>query len=572
MLADSGAITVTDCRLDEPGEIAAALGTALLARGDEAALVADACQRWGAGAAARLNGSFAFAHWDSSVHRLILGRDGLGTRSLYYVEHPHYLLFASTLQALLALPEVSREIDELVVAQYLTLESQDIETTVYRQIRRVPPGGMVIVEGGRIRKSLYWTFESITPIRFKHDDDYVMAARELLDRAVASRLPKNGRLGVHLSGGLDSAGVAATAARLLGDTPFDAFHRAPGGPHPYQVLDERALVNAVVARYPNIALTVIDSNKQYAADCEPELDAARYLTPFLRTVNAAWFEPVMEEGRARNIAVMLIGSFGNGTLSWTGEPHFWDDISAGRWGRVWRSANATAKRQQQPLWRFLASHTARTMLPRAVLRHYMRGSGRSPWARYSMVSDDFLTSIDYAERVRGTRHEFPFRGTVDAAVQFRSLQVQHGRDLQFANRRAHQHDTIDPYADRRIVEFTLGIPDSQFWREGENRWLARRVLADRLPAALIHERRRGAQCPEWYEVMSTRREGMAQAVERLARSPLASRMVDIPRMKALLEHWPEAEAAKSQTQIYAHALGRGIAIGGFLRWWEGGND
>ncbi|WP_404366557.1 hypothetical protein AB5I39_11080 [Sphingomonas sp. MMS24-J45] len=136
-----GDIVAADCRLDEPQDIAAALGEQRSGRRDDAALVALACRRWGAAAAAHLNGGFAFAHWDETDHRLVLARDALGTRPLYYVEHPQYLIFASAIPTLLALPEVPRDLDDLVMAQYLTIEPQDHETTVYRHIRRVPPGG-----------------------------------------------------------------------------------------------------------------------------------------------------------------------------------------------------------------------------------------------------------------------------------------------------------------------------------------------------------------------------------------------------------------------------------------------
>lgn len=568
------ALVVADCRLDEPGEIAAALGLDGQRR-DDAFLVAAACQRWGLAAAERLNGSFAFAHWDEAADRLVLARDGLGTRSLFYVEHPHYLIFASSLQTLLALPEVSREIDDVVLAQYLTIQLPDNETTIYRHIRRVPPGGMVVVERGRLRKSLYWTVDHIAPVRFKRDDDYVAAGRALLDRAVACRLPTDGRLGVQLSGGLDSTGLAATAARLLGDTGFDAFHRRPGAPHSYEAMDERALVGAVVARYPTIALTVIDGDKQYAADIEPEIDAAKYVVPRARGLNASWFEPIKEAARATGVSVMFSGGCGNATLSWGGRPHFANDVLTGHWGRAWRSATVAAGQRRQSLPRFLAGHFVKPLLPRTMMvRRAQRAAGdRSPWALYSMVSDDFLASIDYAALTRGTDHDVPFQGkVVDKVARFRGLQDQRNRDKRAANRRAGDVATVDPYADRRLVEFTLGVPNSQYWNGGEDRWLARRVLADRLPAELVAERRRGVQCPEWYELASRRREGMAEAVERIGRSPLASRVVDVPRMKALLDDWPDAETAMSQKQVYGYALARGISIGGFLRWYEGGNE
>lgn len=571
----SGAIVAADCRLDEPQEIAAALGLGARPRRDDAALLALACQQWGVATAERLNGSFAYAHWDEAADRLILARDGLGTRPLYYVERAPYLIFASAIPTLLALPEVTRELDELILAQYLTLEPQDHEATVYRHIRRVPPGGMLIVERGRLRTSLYWTLDHIEPVWFKRDDDYVIAARALLDRAVECRLPEDGALGVHLSGGFDSAGLAATAARLLGDAPIKAFHRAPGAAHPYAIMEERALVEAVVARYPSIALTVIDGDRQSVADIEPELDAGKFLVPRMRGLNAGWFEPMAEAIRGSHLSVVLSGGVGNTTLSWEGLPHFASDVRSGQWAQVWRSMVAAAEQRGQSVQRFLAGRYIKPLVPRAALRWRAdRLAGEhSVWSSYAMVSDDFLSSIDYAGRVRGTAHDLPMQGPVDRAVRFHSLQAQRNRDKQFAVRRSGGPETLDPYADRRLVAFTLGIPETQFWNAGQDRWLARRVLADRLPPQLLAERRRGVQSPEWFHSVSNRRAGMAAAIDRISRSPLASRVVDVPRMTKLLENWPsDAAAAAPHKQVLGYALARGISLGGFLRWHEGANE
>jgi asparagine synthase (glutamine-hydrolysing) len=566
---------VADCRLDEPGEIANALGVIQSRRRDDSQLVAEACGRWRDGAAARLNGSFAFAHWDAATGRLILARDAFGTRPLFYVAHPHYLFFASTLGALLALPEVSRELDELMLAQYLTIEPKDNQRTIYRHIHRVPPGGMIIADHKGVRTELYWTIDDIVPVRLKRDDDYVEAARALLDRAVACRLPDNGHLGITLSGGLDSGGIAATAARLLGDTRFDAFHRAPGGPHPYAAMDERALVAAIATQYPSIDLTIIDRNRPSPGDVEPEIDAAMMAVPRGRSVNVAWFEPLLDAAASRGVDVLMMGGCGNATLSWNGAPHFAADLRAGRWGTAWRGMALAASQRERSVPRFAAAHLLKPLVPRAMLRARSRraAGNRSPWALYSMVSDDFLASLDYAARSRETGHDLPFQRMDDPrARRLMSLQAQSNRDKNAAVRHTVRFETRDPYVDRRLVEFTLGIPNEQFWHQGQDRWLARRVLADRLPPQLVMDRRRGLQCPEWFDIVSGNRDGMAAAIERIERSPLASRIVDVARMKALLDDWPrDAEAAKRDKQIYAHALSRGISIGGFLRWYEGGN-
>ena len=97
-------------------------------------------------------------------------------------------------------------------------------------------------------------------------------------------------------------------------------------------------------------------------------------------------------------------------------------------------------------------------------------------------------------------------------------------------------------------------------------------MADRLPASMVDERRRGVVCPEWYAIVSNRREGMIAALERIARSPLAARVLDVPRIRALLDDWPDdADAARPDSILRGVAIDRALAMGGFLRWHEGAN-
>lgn len=574
---DGGLVVVADLRFDEPAEIARSLGRAITSEPD-AVLAAAACDAWRERAAERLNGSFALAMWDEHRRELTLARDGLGTRALFYVEQGAHLFFATALQTLLALPEVPDEIDDLVLAQYLTIENQDIERTLYRQIKRVPPGGTVTVCGRALQVARYWTADHIADVRFPSDDDYVAAGRDLLDRAVACRLPSAGQVATKCSGGFDSAGITATVARLLGDRRFPAFFRAPGGAHPYDGLDETRLVQAIAARYPNIDLTIVADDCAAAVMIDAERDGAEYRVPRLASVNSLWFQPLIERINAAAPDLVMGGGCGNMTLSWEGRPSIAADVRAGRWASAWHAARRSAAAQRRPLGRVLAAELIRPFVPRALLRTRRRimAGGRLPWAEYSMVSEDFLHALAYDRHAQAHGHDLPFEAPThvsDRQQRLRALQGQTVHDLAGGGRRRGLIEGIDPYADRRLVEFTLGTPNDQFWRNGQDRWLARRVLADRLPPDLLAETRRGLQCPEWYAALTPRREAMAEAIDRIERSPLASRVVDVARMRALLDTWPkDADAARGGKQVYAHALSRGISMGGFLRQYERQNE
>ena len=181
-------------------------------------------------------------------------------------------------------------------------------------------------------------------------------------------------------GGLDSAGIAATAARLLGDRRLDAYLRVPGGPHPYDAVDERSLAGAVAARYPNIDLTIIDADHQYTEDIEPESEAALFDVPRGRGLNAGWFQPLNDAAKAAGTDVMLTGGCGNLTLSFEGVPNFAGDLGAGRWGAAWRAMATTARKRHQSVPRFLAAHVLKPVVPYELRRRRARAAAGGRYA------------------------------------------------------------------------------------------------------------------------------------------------------------------------------------------------
>lgn len=575
---DADRFILATARLDDPRGVKAALGLDGPSLPDDRSLVAAATLRWGAGAAAeRLHGDFSVAEWDERAQRLTIARDALGARPVFTVTVPGMVIFATTLQILMTLPEVPRDLDEVIVAHTLTIAMQDQEQTIYRHIRRVPPGGTAIFENGQWRTARWFTLDRLKPVRFARDDDYVQAARELLDRAVASRLSDDGRNATFLSGGFDSGGIAGTAAKLMGDRRLLAFTRAAGADHPDYGFDERGLAGLVAARYSNIDWIVIDDAREALRDVEPEAEMGALLVPRQGSFNGTWFESLHMAVQDRGVDVILSGGVGNSVLSWNGEPEFAQRMRTLRWFSVLRDLHVIGRQQGKSLARTALGAAWNALAPRDLKRRlydrkYDGKGGR--WLWFNLASPDFLNEIDYDRFATEAGHDLPFRPPLSSReMRLRMLQGQRGRDMASFARKRWRAASRDPYADRALVEFALAIPEDQYWRAGESRRLARRVLADRVPAEILAQKGKGRQSPEWYFVASRRREEMAEAIERLSRSRLASRVLDIPRMRGLLDSWPkDAESARNHETLHGHALHRAISMGGFLRWHEGGNE
>jgi asparagine synthase (glutamine-hydrolysing) len=562
-------IVLADGWLESPADVAAALGQP--AGTPHRKLMAEAVMAWGIEQAAdRLYGESALALWEADARRLTLARDPFGARPIYYYATADFILFATTLQTMLAHPETPRELDSVIIAHTMTQAQVDHETTIYRQVRRVLPGGVAVFERGQLATRRFYTVDRIQTVRLKSDDAYVEAARALLDRAVACRLPATGPFGTHLSGGFDSGGVAATAARLLDPATLMAYTRVPAAEYANGDPGEREMAGRLVAMYPNMAWTIIDDACDVEGDLTPEQEADALLVPRVDSFHRAWFESLVRAAQANGASMVLHGGAGNITLSYGGDASF-AALPARAWPGEMRRLHRGVRANGGSIPRALATVGYHLLAPRALRRARVRMSdGREPWLQYCMISPDFLAEIDYDSHAKVAGHDIPFNPSVShRETRLGYLQSQRGRDSRGYMRRRRTLQTRDPYRDRTLAEFCLGVPNDQYYRDGQSRWLARRVLADRVPAETLAQTHRGKQVPEWYGLATARRDGMAAAIDRIARSPAASRVLDMKRIRAALDNWPkDAEAAERTRDIHGHGLQRAISMGGFLLWHE----
>jgi asparagine synthase (glutamine-hydrolysing) len=166
-----------------------------------------------------LRGMFAIALWDGRRNRLILVRDRLGKKPLYYRLDPQGLAFASELKALLSDPRTDRSVDEIAVSHYLTYQFVPAPRTGVRSVRKLEPAQFLVYEGGQVRTYRYWQVEYAAARHSAEKvDEHVLAEqlRDLLVDCVKVRLVGERPLGAFLSGGLDSSAIVAAMSQVAG--------------------------------------------------------------------------------------------------------------------------------------------------------------------------------------------------------------------------------------------------------------------------------------------------------------------------------------------------------------------
>ncbi|HEY0832748.1 MAG TPA: asparagine synthase-related protein [Azospirillum sp.] len=571
-----------DGRLDNRDDLIAALGLdARSAPLPDSRIVLAALGRWGDRAPERLLGDFAFAFWDATARRLTLVCDQLGSRAIYYHRGAGMVVFATMVHAVQALPHVPREVDEAALADVLMDLGVPADRSLYRGIARVPAAGRVVIGADSLHVERYWEPDFGRRVRMR-DDEYVEAGRELLDRAVAVRLRAEGRVVAQITGGLDSSAVAATAARLMAPNVLKTLTMLPepGAPMtlaPGRYADERPYVEAIARLHPNIEPHFAHADDTAAVEEDPAELFAYAGMPFRGIMNVGWFSALRTRTRALGADVVLVGSAGNLTLSWNGRRSLADQFRSGRWFRLMREAVGLSRTTGEPLRDVLRSEVAAPLAPLTVRRLYrrLRGGSTPLWQMHTAINPDWAGEHDVPGRLWRNGRLGPYDVTGGDAEARREMieSNQAARGLLAAMRPRAGFETRDPLGDLRLLEFCFALPASQYLRGGVPRSFARRVLADRLPPEVVHNTRSGKQAPEWFHRLNRRRDALVAELERLNRSPLARRCLDLPRMKAIAADWPaDVESGYARSPEFYSVLGRGVHIGQFLRWVERGNE
>ncbi|MEA3003033.1 MAG: hypothetical protein QOH81_1821 [Sphingomonadales bacterium] len=559
---------VCDLRLDNRDELGEALGLIGAAAMADSALLLAALERWGEEAVDRLAGDYAFAWFDARRSRLILARDPLGQRPLFWHRGDGFFAFASMPRGLHALGAPQRRADADAMVEFVGGLPQRGSGTFYAAVRRVEPGHVLIVTPKDERSRRHWQPRR-RELRLKRFDDYVDAWRETLDRAVAARLRgAGGTVASHLSGGWDSSAVTATAARLLAPAGGRvlAFTSVPRPAYreerPFnRFSDEGPLAAATAAFHPNIEHRLIENDaRSPIADLDARL--AAYDRPLYNLCNHVWLAQIRDAARDGGARILLTGEIGNWTISAAPHNLLADYLRQGRLLGWAREAGLMLAGRKARL-RGVAANSFAPWLPDFLWRRLRPLSSAAELSQATPVHPGLRETIHRRQEEQGLglarRPGDNFAETVQALQEMDFGQYRKGVLADWGL------DKRDPSADTRLIDFCLSLPIDLLLNKGVRRPLARAALGDRLPAAVLDERRKGYQAADWAEGMSGDLAGISALIDRIAADPVAAGIVDVDLLRALVRDWPEGGWSDPRVIArYRVALLTGLSAGHFI--------
>lgn len=516
-------------------------------------LILRAYLKWGEESPDRLLGDWSFAVWQPDERKLFLARDHHGNTSLVYWQAGARFAFASDPNALYAIG-APRRLNELYLAQVLiSWPAYHGPQTIDLDIQRLPPAHAMTVTPQGTRVWRYWRLEDTPELRLPSRDDYVQGFLEVYDRAVRDRLRSHRPVGVTLSGGLDSGSVTALAARALGEqgkrlTAFTAvpLYDTSQTVGPKRFGDETLFASLTAARWPNVDHHLLDS-----AHITPIQGIRRTLAIMPEPAHAAgnyfWIIDLLDQAQALRMGTLLTGQGGNATVSWTGAPALRSRLAAFRGG--WKAG----LRRNLPLW---------------ALRPVMQWRARSQDWSGSAIHLAFARRMDLSQRrIAGMGKDMDLPESWRTPRDNRYAIIKPGAarvgDLWAPWGAAAGLEIRDPTFDKRVIAYTLAVPDPIFDSpDGGDRWLIRAAMVGLLPDEVRLNRQRGRQSADLAGRLLASAEEVAAALAAVDASP-ANAYVDVAKMSRA---W--ADVQRETTVQTTHRAGsillRGLLAGLFL--------
>jgi asparagine synthase (glutamine-hydrolysing) len=232
-------------------EVIRSMLSGLPSTASDALICLHAYMHWGDRCVEYLRGDFCFVVWDARRQRLFCARDQIGVRPLFYANLKKTWLISDSLELLARDRSISDELDEHWIADFLVFGyPYDMDTTVYKQIRRVAPAHFLSISADGPVIEQYWKLEIGEPLYYSDPRQYIEHFQQVLTLAIKDRLPKD-RVGISMSGGLDSSTLAAKAVEITGDPTRVIAHTFY---FEYLVPHEEKHFSSLVARKLGISL------------------------------------------------------------------------------------------------------------------------------------------------------------------------------------------------------------------------------------------------------------------------------------------------------------------------------
>ncbi len=445
-------------------------------------------------------GMFAFALWDKTKKKLVLSRDHTGIKPLYIASVGNNLVFGSEIKCLLQHPAIPRDIDYEALDKYLTLLYVPAPLSIFRNIRKLPPGHTLIWQNGKQSIQQYWDLSAAASAGPAAGNERALTEQldALMKETIQCHMISDVPLGTFLSGGLDSSAIVAYMS-MASSQPVKTFTIGYGNKD--SSFNELEKARAVAKHFGcDHHEYIVEPN---VVDLLPAL-VASYDEPFADSSSIPTY--LVSQYARQNVTVALTGIGGDECFG--GYPRY----MGARTSLLYEFLPlALRKGVSGMLHRLPESSTSTNTLGR--LKRFAKGGTLSPYERYlSWVSfynaaeKEKLYSPELRRLTPQRNNLQPHLGyfeTTDAdrylqKIFYVDVKTYLADDLLAMGDRmsmAHSLELRVPFSDYKMLEFAFQLPDHLRVRGGTLKYLMKKALAKHLPPGIITQRKQGFMIP-----------------------------------------------------------------------------
>ena len=560
----TGRVIVSWLRLDNRGDLCAALGIAERPELTDPQLVLAAYHRWGEECPDRLEGDFSFAIYDPANHRLFCARDCTGARSFFYALRDDAFVFATTAAVFPAIRLPGIAPSEAWMARYLMGMSERDDECAFDGVRKLPPAHrLAVIRTGAPRAERYFEFRDTAPFRLKRDEAWVRDYRETFHRAVEDRLRTDWRIGAETSGGLDTSTVLAHAARHMGPDKGDlhCFGLSHLEQEPQHIL--------ATPMYCGVAKNHILTMPPYIRDPAITERAIRTLGYPPENELASLYHWFFEQCGLNGIRTLLSG-YGGDEAATSHAQHLPHELAAaGAWRTLWRELPGN------PVMRALRLARLKWSTQRTDSAGYVPGPSFVERDQYLPLNDAARSAYPFlpfvAEQMRVLRDP---QLSVNEHILRRFAHPYWGGQIAgrmegcqlMAN--SYRVEYRWPMLDRRLIGQYLATPSIQKRKGAMGRYLHRQACEGEVPPAILWKQ---AKNMGW--ITQRGRAPTPDVLPHPEELPSSLKaLLDLPKLRSqidLLENFEYGSDAASTTELIctSHSVKQVNDLATYIRFW-----
>lgn len=559
----------------------------------DSALVMKAWQKWGEDCQHHLFGPYSFVVCDTANHKLFAARSSERGTSIFYHETDYQLILATSTKAIFCDESIPKQLNETRIADALVLNYENRAQSYFQDVSILPSGHMMCAtpDASSVHRVQY--LAKIPDIRFANDSDYLDAANELLSRAVASSMRAVQTPAIMLSAGLDSPAVAITMLEEMAKGTVDHQGPVKGYTHvPAQFWDgrirvgrlgnETGPVRALADRYPDLDVEFVSSDS-LPFDHGLDLIQSYADMPIRGVGNLYWGMDINQRCLKAGHRVCLTGASGNATFSMGMQGIVFGALFRnGRWLRLLKEHHSSFQGSARS--GYLRKLIGRAIIPNLpdwlydIYVQNRRSDLTRGFSSFSAINADYARDLCVQERLTESGWDDRYRLPQSRKELMQIMAERGSRDegggMAEAIKAATGVAARDPIGDRKILEFCYAIPDDQFFKDGIDRRLVKRMMAGKLPAE-VRQASRGEQSADWHGRMAKDIDRIDSELDRLSDDPVMAQRLDIPRMRKLTQNWPSKTPTSiseyEEMHIARYAIGRAVSVARFINQIEGKN-